>query len=505
METEIELKFFVSQDYSDILHIKLSESKVLQHSCRQLGNTYFDTEDNWLRQHDIGLRIRSYDDVYIQTVKTAGRVVAGLHQRPEYNAEHCGDEPDIFLHPQDIWPSGRSVKLLQSQLAPIFMTNFIREQWLVAMPDGSQIEVAFDHGQVVSGDKNGIICEVELELKSGQTDALFTLARTLSDGGNVRLGNLSKAARGYRLANGYVGGDARSLSPVQTTKSDSIESSFIDSLEHALSHWHYHEQLYVEKENIDALREISSAITYIIQTLTIYENIIPRRASTILRQELLWVEKELAWLNRYDYIDDLLKDKCHVLRKLDARKFLMKELKLLKKTCPERASVLKFIHSSRYMALLLDLSRWILAKGWQPFIDDKSRDRLNDSIYKLACDQLDKSWTSLKEAFPEEQVLSANEYIEQQECLAKNLYTGIGFANLFDEEERRTFRLPWIDLLQGIDDLLMLEPLETLTKRLEGDEKDQVERWIHRQENSILHAMEQTRMIIMSNDPYWKG
>ncbi len=76
METEIELKFFVSPDFSTILRAKISETKVLQHSCRELGNTYFDTPDNWLRQHDIGLRIRRFDEVYVQTVKTAGRVVA---------------------------------------------------------------------------------------------------------------------------------------------------------------------------------------------------------------------------------------------------------------------------------------------------------------------------------------------------------------------------------------------------------------------------------------------
>lgn len=95
METEIELKFFVSPDFSTILRAKISETKVLQHSCRELGNTYFDTPDNWLRQHDIGLRIRRFDEVYVQTVKTAGRVVAGLHQRPEFDANITVMSPNL--------------------------------------------------------------------------------------------------------------------------------------------------------------------------------------------------------------------------------------------------------------------------------------------------------------------------------------------------------------------------------------------------------------------------
>ncbi len=107
METEIELKFCFSR-FSTILRAKISETKVFQHSCREKGNTYFDTLDNRLRQHDIGLRIRRFDEVYVQTVKTAGRVVAGLHQRPEFSAEYHSNEPDLSLHPADIWPQGKS-------------------------------------------------------------------------------------------------------------------------------------------------------------------------------------------------------------------------------------------------------------------------------------------------------------------------------------------------------------------------------------------------------------
>ncbi len=141
METEIELKFFVSPEFSETLKEKISETKVLQHSCRDLGNTYFDTADKWLRKHDIGLRIRRFDDVFVQTVKTAGRVVAGLHQRPEYNAEHTSDEPDLSLHPLDIWPPGKDAETLQSELMPLFSTNFTREQWLIGMPDAVRLKL----------------------------------------------------------------------------------------------------------------------------------------------------------------------------------------------------------------------------------------------------------------------------------------------------------------------------------------------------------------------------
>ncbi|KJY76054.1 adenylate cyclase [Vibrio coralliilyticus] len=504
METEIELKFFVSPDFSNTLRNKISQTKVLQHSCRELGNTYFDTPDNWLRQHDIGLRIRRFDDVYVQTVKTSGRVVAGLHQRPEFNAEHDSNNPLLSLHPSDIWPTGKDTETLQSELTPLFSTNFTREQWLIAMPDGSQIEVAFDQGKVEAGDKEDPICEVELELKSGQTDALFTLARSFSEEGGMRLGNLSKAAKGYRLASGYTGDDVKPLALVNTDKHDTVESCFINSLEHGLSHWHYHEQIYVERESVEALNEIKSSISFIRQLLTVYGGVVPRRASALVRQELKWLEQELEWLNDYDYLEALLDDKGHALRKLDARKFLVGELKLVQEALPDREEMLMLLNSARYTGLLLDLSRWILTRGWQPFLDDKARDKMALTVEPFSVKQLDRTWAELMEAFPPERALNSQDYIDQQYRLMRNLYTGVSFASLFDFEERNSFRLPWSDLLHGIDDLLKLRTLDNMVDKLEGDEQEQLQRWLSRQESSILHAMEQTRIICIEAEPYWQ-
>lgn len=505
METEIELKFFVSPEYSAILHAKIADLKVLQHSCRQLGNIYFDTPDNWLRQHDIGMRIRRFDEVYVQTVKTSGRVVAGLHQRPEYNAEHTCNIPELSLHPSHIWPEGRSVSQLEVELVPVFSTDFSREQWLVSTSDGSQIEIAFDQGDVIAGDKRDIICELELELKSGQTDALFSLARTLSEAGGARLGNVSKAARGYRLANASALDQVKPLALVDTQASDSVETCFIKSLEYGLSHWTYHDQLYAERDEIEALDEIRHAICFIRQTLAVYGDVVPRRASAIIRQELKWLEQELSWLKQYDYLEDLLEDKAQALRKLDNRKELAQQLTELQQKHPSRDANLGLIHSGRYAGVIIDLSRWILAKGWQPFLDEPAKAIMAQPISAFAAEKLDYSWTLLQEAFPVGQLLSSDQYIEQQYNLTRNLYTGVCFAKLYDSEARNRFRLPWIDLLEGIDYLLSLKPLQKLVanKDTESASDEQLTRWLIRQETSILYAMEQTRAKGISAHPYW--
>ena len=231
----------------------------------------------------------------------------------------------------------------------------------------------------------------------------------------------------------------------------------------------------------------------------------PRRASAILRQELKWLEQELDWTKQYDYLEDLLEDKGHSLRKLEARKFLVTELKVIQDSLPSRDEIITLLSSARYTGILLDLSRWILSRGWQPFLDDKAREQMSHAIAPFSVEQLDRTWAELIEAFPPEKVLSSDEYIDQQYRLMRNLYTGVGFASLYNVDERNSFRLPWADLMQGIDDLLTLKPLEDLVTKLHGDEKDQLQRWLYRQQASILHAMEQTRIISIETEPYWQN
>ncbi|QUJ67869.1 inorganic triphosphatase [Photobacterium sp. GJ3] len=504
METEIELKFFVSADFSSHLLRKIAQAKILQQSSKRLGNIYFDTPEQILRQHDIGLRVRRIDDVYIQTLKTAGRVVAGLHQRPEYNAELNGSQPDLSLHPADAWPEHFDIASISSQIAPLFSTDFERQQWLIAMPDGSQIELAFDQGEVRAGERSEPICEVELELKSGQTDALFTLARDLCDEGGMRLGNLSKAARGYRLAADYPGDNVHPLSDVMLPGDASAERALMVSLEYALAHWHDHEQIYVERQPLEALIEIRHAISLIRQTLVVFGAMIPRRASAQLRQELTWLEGELDWLEEAGALDRWLAEKGHALKKLNARKPLVKMLKAQHKDLPDSEAVLRLFNSSRYCNLLLNLSNWLLSRGWQPFLDEKARDKLAASAKSFADNSLAKAWEELGEAFSEKRSLSRADYLDQQPRLLRNLVGGLCFASLYDAERREAFRSPWLDILQGMEDLKQLEPIRVLQPEFDDeDDRKQIDKWLHRKEDSLLHAMDQSRQIGLTQQPYW--
>ena len=107
------------------------------------------------------------------------------------------------------------------------------------------------------------------------------------------------------------------------------------------------------------------------------------------------------------------------------------------------------------------------------------------------------------EVFPAERQLTRSDYIDQKSRLQRNLMCGLSFAELYEPELRKVFRMPWFDLLQGIEDLSALEPIRQLLTSFEGEDLLQIEKWLQRQNESLIHAMDQTRKMSIELAPYW--
>ncbi|QSX33002.1 CYTH domain-containing protein [Shewanella avicenniae] len=197
---EIELKLLLAPESISALKTTVNQlANVEAGQQKTLVNRYFDTPSLALRQLDMGLRVRGCNGALEQTIKTAGKVVGGLHSRPEYNVDINSEEPTLALFPAEIWPEGTDVAALQQQLRCIFSTDFVRTIWLIQRAD-AEVEVAFDQGTVAANGKQEPICELEFELFSGDANALLTLAKQVAAVVPVRLGKASKAQRGYRLS-----------------------------------------------------------------------------------------------------------------------------------------------------------------------------------------------------------------------------------------------------------------------------------------------------------------
>ncbi|WP_445003512.1 CYTH domain-containing protein [Halomonas mongoliensis] len=198
MSHEIELKLALGPEGPDALrrHPLLAEQAP---TARRLGNTYFDTPEGDLEAARMALRLRRIDGRTLQTVKTSGEGGGGLSRRGEWEWEVPGPELDLAglagLPPATL---GRGVL---PRLRPRFTTDFRRESWQLTHA-GARVEVALDEGEILADGRRVAIRELELELKAGAPEALWSLAEALAESVPLRPADTSKAARGGALLRG---------------------------------------------------------------------------------------------------------------------------------------------------------------------------------------------------------------------------------------------------------------------------------------------------------------
>ncbi|MBU2135849.1 MAG: inorganic triphosphatase, partial [Alphaproteobacteria bacterium] len=157
-----------------------------------LAAIYFDTPDRRLRDLGAGLRIRQEPQGRRQTLK-AGK---GL-RRQEHEIAVDSDQPDLGHGPlRDLLGDEQA-----AQLEPLFAVQVSRRLRTLVFED-AQIELALDEGEILAGGRRATLCEVELELKSGQPAALFSLARRLFEAAPLYLSFETKADQGFALVEG---------------------------------------------------------------------------------------------------------------------------------------------------------------------------------------------------------------------------------------------------------------------------------------------------------------
>ncbi|WP_339080794.1 CYTH domain-containing protein [Pseudomonas sp. TMP9] len=341
MNKETEIKLRVSRTTLAALrdHPLLKKRNKSGWEQRELFNQYFDTPERDLAKAKIALRIRRDGDVFIQTLKTRGQSVAGLSERNEYDWNLPSAELDLSKLDDSCWPAALA-ELDKQLLMPIFTTDFIREKADIAWGRGKtkvMIEAALDLGAVIAGDGQEEICELELELRQGEPDALLELAAELAADLALMPCDISKAERGYRLF------DASSYSLNLPAPAVSAETSLDDSVG-ALA-WHLlgssqrlaeqyrfngHWRLLVEwLEQLSGLRALLGSLG----------QAAPRTSSNALRE--LLDALLLEWRPRL------------LAGQLDEQ---------VRKTAP--AQFAAELEATRWGLFSLSTSRWLLARSW---------------------------------------------------------------------------------------------------------------------------------------------
>lgn len=236
---EIELKLEISPELQD--QIKRSSAPAGFSSSRAVTRTlqsiYFDTPTQSLRKAKISLRVRKVGRKWVQTAKIGTGVAAGFSSPVE--AEHAvrGRAIDLSVIEDPAVLKALTDTIGDELLIECFETVMRRTtRDLTSTADGSEVEVAFDVGEVKAGGRVQALAEVEFELKSGSSSAVFEAARGLIGATPFRFSPFSKAERGFRLAEGKSDGASapRMADAISLKAEDSVELAFRDVLRSCL-------------------------------------------------------------------------------------------------------------------------------------------------------------------------------------------------------------------------------------------------------------------------------
>lgn len=330
-----------------------------------LHTRYFDTPDFDLSAAGVAVRVRRAGRRWVQTLKTRGERLGGLSNRIEFETPVPRGEPDWTRFPPEALAYVPPV--WRDRLIPVFETRFERLTWQVAGQRGAQIEVALDRGEVRArqGRNAGVarepICEIELELKRGASDALFDLARTWAAALDCLPNDDSKAARGVRLAHGIAPAPVKPGAPVLDADMR-VEDGFAEVCRHALASFQANLPGVLAADDIEYLHQARVALRRLRAALRFFRRVCALPPE--LRAGLRALAASLGPARDWDvlcretlpalavHVPDTLAWQAECAR-LDAQRAAV------------RAAMQRALAAARPGVWLLDMSRWLLRQGWR--------------------------------------------------------------------------------------------------------------------------------------------
>ncbi len=399
MSVEIELKLTVPLKHSNrLLCLPLLES--LSISCprtHKLYSIYYDTPDFYLKNHGIAFRVRRNGRRWIQTVKDKGQISAGLFQHRELEVPVKNAQPD---YTKIIDPELNQLfnnPALAQQLQPIFSTQFTRNTRLLHLEDGSKIEFCLDRGKISTDHSSMPLCEIELELKSGDATQLFQLALALQKVSpfSLRLENASKAERGYTLSSGHK------RSPIKATfKPLNVDMCVKTALKticgDCLGHLSSNENGMLKEGELEYLHQMHVALKKQQSALKIFSSTFPKETVVSLTQELKWLTTQFNPALDWDvFINTTLQTIQDSYADHTGISMLMRASKQLRHQHHKNAR--RAVKSKRYLEIMLKLGAWLTAEPLPSQLKTKNTLELANTLLNEQHQKLKKYGKTLME------------------------------------------------------------------------------------------------------------
>jgi triphosphatase len=270
---------------------------------RTLRSVYFDTPAGDLRKQRMVLRVRKVRGTHIMGLKGARPLAEAPFSRREMEVRVPRLDPDINLFGEEI-----SVELSRvidgRPLEQKFETQIKRRLRCLNL-ERSLIEVAFDEGFVVVGNRRQPLTEVELELKAGEEAALYDFAARLTEALPVRLEIMSKAERGFMLAADDHPMPVRAEAlkfPADATLDEAVEIVINGALGQFVANW----PAMAETHHRESIHQMRVALRRLRTALAIGNRVLPCAEFEIFRAEAKQIASALGPARNWDAFQELV-------------------------------------------------------------------------------------------------------------------------------------------------------------------------------------------------------
>jgi inorganic triphosphatase YgiF len=412
---------------------------------KKLRAVYFDTADRQLAKRGIALRIRQVGRKRIQTLKAPTNGTLGLQTFREFEAEVEGSQPNLAKLAdrtlarelrREIWP----------RLQPVFQAEFDRTSWLVPFR-GSEIELSWDRGGIVIGDRQTPIHELELELKGGDSRALFGAAEELLELLPFRLGHATKAERGYALAD-ETRPQPQKAAPVGLSGDDTVAIAFEKIVANCIAQMQANEAAILGDGEPDpeAIHQFRVALRRLRAIVGACRELIDDSVHAIWSIDLRWAQRACSPARDLDVLvaETLTPMAAHIPPDEAFRRFLA--FAEAERAAARRQAV-QALNNPRYAAMQLQLFQGLNDGAWRHALAGLQlslpvrdfAEQLLQSRYKRVL-RLGEHWTDLPDA-----------ELHRLRLFGKKLrYVAQAFAGLFKAKPARRF----IDALSALQDCL---------------------------------------------------
>lgn len=460
MPTETELKLHLEPEIvNQFKQHPLLRTAIHTTEPQHLYNTYFDTIDHTLLQQGIGLRIRQIGEQRIQTIKSAGSGLGGLHQRQEWETMVAGDSPEYAQFPPEALPTWCHDENNRQQIVPLFVTDFTRTTWRLILEKESEIEIALDQGEVKTPTACLPLCEVELELKKGSPTKLYQVALKLQKKLPLRIENKSKAALGYALhqpqSPQFHKAGTLKLMPEMTA-----EQAFIAISWHCIEHWQANEEIIGHHDAPEGIHQMRVALRRLRSNLNFYQGIIPKESYTKLHHQLKGLTTVLGTARDWDIVTQYLLE-----MQLQPDDDLFAELSttITELRMNAYVKVRHRLDSAEYSRLLLALGKWLTQRRWRKNMEMRALQSLEQPVDYFANQILPLRYQKLCRQGEQIAQLNAKQRHNFRISIKKMAYATRFFSNLYPPTTTRTFAKI---LSQLQDQLGILNDARTVTTLL---------------------------------------